>query len=200
MRPMSFWFAFYVWMLFICRGVYLYNALYFGDAWLPKSKSLLRRALQTVFALSHSLPVWSLGPRVPTEKCIFLLFFCSAWRHCNLFWELMPFASLFLSSFLLKEEIHSKCSATGPWFVKMLFCSSAGTDAPGSFAAITPNVWPVVTCIVPQCTVDLGWAYLLSPNNKQKSDKGSCCFHYFDHLHYSYPQMAIQTGWSQYLL
>lgn len=33
MRPMSFQFAFCVWILLICEGVvYLYNALYFGDA------------------------------------------------------------------------------------------------------------------------------------------------------------------------
>lgn len=50
----------------------------------------------------------------------------SALLEDNLFWELIAFASLFLSSSVLKEGIHFTSSATGPWFVKIPFFSSVG--------------------------------------------------------------------------
>ena len=115
--------------IYMWGGVYLYNALYFGDTWLPKSKSLFTKGLCKMYCtvpFSSCVKPW---PCLPAEKCI-LISFCS---KTILFDKLIAFASLFLSHSLLKQGIHFTSSATRPWFVPISFFSSCGMDAPGSF-------------------------------------------------------------------
>lgn len=110
----------YGYYLYVSR-VYLYNALYFGDAWLPKSKSLSWRALQSVLhcptlflceasalvCLHRNVSACSLSALLEVSAAYFRSFYL--------------FASLFLSSSVLKEGIHFRSRVMGPWFVEMFF-------------------------------------------------------------------------------
>lgn len=148
------------WRHCICERENLYNALYFGDARLPKTMSLFKEGSAKCIALSRSFPVWRLGPCFPTQKCI-----CS---HSALleysatyFRSLYLFTSLFLSSARLKEGVHFKSSATGPWSVRYFsFIFSLGWMHLVLSLSSHINIWPVTTCIVLQWAAYLGWAYL----------------------------------------
>lgn len=73
-------------------GVYLYNALYFGDAWLPKTKSLSQRALQKVLHCPILVPC-----EVPVPVCLRRnVSFCSFLleNHVTYFESLLIFIKL----------------------------------------------------------------------------------------------------------
>lgn len=86
--------------------------------------------------------------------------------------------SIFVKLCTKREDTFQKVAPQGYGFVTIFFFfSSTGMDASGSFAVITPNIWPVITCIVPQYIIDLGWSNL-SSNNSHQASKGCCalCF------------------------
>lgn len=130
MRSMPFQFAFYVWILFICEGV---GCIYTMPCTLvtldiQRARAFHRRALQKLYctvpfsSCVKPRPWFAYREMYPSVLSLSL----SALLEDNLFWELIAFASLFLSSSVLKEGIHFTSSATGLWFVKISFFSSVG--------------------------------------------------------------------------
>lgn len=113
-------------------GLYLYNALYFGDAWLPKSKSLSWRALQKnkkqnvlhcpILILCEALALVCLQRDVsycslsaPALKTVRLIF-----RSLQLFCQ-----SIFVKLCAKRGDTFQKSSATGPricYSIFFLFC------------------------------------------------------------------------------
>lgn len=134
----------YMWV--VGCGVYLYNALYFGDAWLPKSKSLSQKGSAKNVLHCPILFLCEAWALVCLQRNVS---FCSARRQFILGAYSKAFASLFLSKKKKKKGYISKVAQQGRGLLS--FFSSIGMV---SFAVITPNIWPVITCIVP---VDLGW-------------------------------------------
>lgn len=108
--------AFHVWMLFLCEeGVYLYNALYFGDTWLPKSKSLSRRALQNVLHCPI-LFLWdATAPVCPLRNVSSCSFSALLEVGANYFRSFRLFLSIFV------EGIHFKCGSAGSWCIEIIF-------------------------------------------------------------------------------